>query len=113
MAKGTKVKAKKTTQTQAKANKAVVKTSARKPVKAKKASKATKKPVKASNKAKSALHDKLVSLFARPSGATMHDTWDAGYKFPAMMALKLAKRRGFKVSVVKKKGELTRYYAKR
>ena len=60
-----------------------------------------------------ALHEKLIKLFVRPEGATMHDTWNAGYAYPAATALKIAERRGLKTSVVKKKGELTRYIAKR
>ena len=59
------------------------------------------------------LQDKLISLFARPTGATMHDTFNAGYQYPAMQALKMAERRGYKVSTKKEDGELTRYYAKR
>jgi hypothetical protein len=50
---------------------------------------------------------------ARPNGATMHDTWNAGFEYPAMAALKIAERRGYKISVVKKKGELSRHIAKR
>jgi hypothetical protein len=57
------------------------------------------------------LHDTLVRLLSRPDGATLHDTWNAGYYFPAVFALKLAERRGYKTSIVKKKGELTRYKA--
>lgn len=59
------------------------------------------------------LHDKLMSLFTRKEGATMHDTWNAGYKYPAMQALKIAERHGLKVSVKKENGEMTRYFAKR
>lgn len=59
------------------------------------------------------LHDTLLKLFIRPDGATMHDTWNAGFVYPAMAALKIAERHGYKTRVVKRKGELTRYYAKR
>lgn len=59
------------------------------------------------------LHDRLVKLLMRPEGATMHDTWNAGFYFPAKVALKLAARRGLKTKVVKVKGELTRYIARR
>jgi len=60
-----------------------------------------------------ALHDRLIKLLQRPEGATMHDTWNIGYYYPAMSALKIAERRGFKTRVNKRPGELTRYYAKR
>lgn len=62
------------------------------------------------------LHDKLIKLFTRPNGATMHDTVEAGFKYPAKAALKIAERRGYKINVVPKKngsGELTRYIARR
>lgn len=70
---------------------------------------------KAATRKPNALHDKLIKLFSRPNGATMHDTWEAGFYFPAMAALKIAERRGMKVTVVPRKkgsGELTRYIAK-
>jgi hypothetical protein len=60
-----------------------------------------------------ALHEKLIKLLSRPEGATMHDTWNIGYKYPAVFALKIAATRGYKTSVVKKPGELARYVAKR
>ena len=59
------------------------------------------------------LHDRLIKLMQRPEGATMHDTYNAGYYYPAMSALKIAERRGLKTRVSKRPGELTRYYAKR
>jgi hypothetical protein len=50
---------------------------------------------------------------ARKDGATLTDIKKAGWKFPAIVALKIAERRGYKVSVKKPKpGELTRYVAK-
>lgn len=58
------------------------------------------------------LQAKLISLFTRKEGATMHDTFHAGYQFPAMQALKMAERHGYKVNVKKQAGELTRYFAK-
>jgi len=72
---------------------------------AKVSTKATKKP--------NELHEKLIALLTRKDGATMHDTWNVGFEYPAMLALKIAERRGYKTSVVKKKGELSRYIAKR
>ena len=78
---------------------------AKKSVAKKASTKATKKP--------NALHEKLIKLFTRPDDATMHDTFNAGFAYPAMAALKIAERRGLKTSVIKKKGELTRYIAKR
>jgi hypothetical protein len=85
------------------------------------AKKSTKKPVakkangakKVSTKKPNALHEKLIKLFTRPNGATVHDTMEAGFKFPAMAALRIAERRGLKVSHKKVAGELTRYFAKR
>jgi hypothetical protein len=35
------------------------------------------------------------------------------FEYPAIMALRIAERRGYKTSAVKKPGELTRYVAKR
>jgi hypothetical protein len=83
--------------------------------------KSTKKPVakkangakKVSTKKPNPLHEKLIKLFTRPNGATVHDTMEAGFKFPAMTALKIAERRGLKVTTKKVPGELTRYIAKR
>jgi hypothetical protein len=57
------------------------------------------------------LHEKLIKLFRRPKGATLADTVKAGYKYPAVIALKIAERRGYKTKVVKKSGEPTRYLA--
>jgi hypothetical protein len=54
----------------------------------------------------SALHERIVKLFARPNGATINDLNEAGFKYSAVQALKLAERRGYKTSVVKKSGEL-------
>ena len=60
-----------------------------------------------------ALHDTLVKLMSRPNGATIHDTWNAGFGYAAMAAVKIVERRGYKVSKKKEQGELTRYIAKR
>jgi hypothetical protein len=49
----------------------------------------------------------------RPKGATLQEIKAAKFKAAAMAALKIVERRGFKTSVVKKAGELTRYVAKR
>lgn len=59
------------------------------------------------------LHDRLIRLMLRPGGATVHDTWNAGFYYPALVALKMAARRGLRTNVVKVKGELTRYVARR
>ena len=74
-----------------------------------------KKSAKKANGAKkpNPLHDTLVKLLSRPNGATMHDTYNAGFEFPAMSAVKIVERRGYKVSKKKEPGELTRYIAKR
>jgi hypothetical protein len=60
-----------------------------------------------------ALHEKLIKLFARPNGATLTDTVEAGFKYPAVAALRIAERRGYKTNVIKKEGELTRYTARK
>ena len=52
----------------------------------------------------SALHDKLEKLFTQ--NCTMHDIWNAGFEYPAMAALKIFERRGYKVSVKKVPGPL-------
>jgi hypothetical protein len=59
------------------------------------------------------LHAKLIALMTRPKGATLADIKAAKFNAAAMQALKIVERRGFKTSVVKKDGELTRYVAKR
>jgi hypothetical protein len=68
---------------------------------------------KANGKKPNALHDKLVALMTRPNGATITDLQAAKFKRPSIAALRIVAHRGFKTSVVKKKGELTRYVAKR
>lgn len=85
-------------------------TKSKKPAK-KPVAKVAKKPAKTS-KNFDALHEKLIALFKRPNGATLEDTVKAGYKYPAVFALRIAERRGLKVAVVKKEGERTRYLAK-
>ncbi len=49
-----------------------------------------KKPAakKASTKKPNTLHEKLIKLFTRPNGATLTDTKEAGFKYPAMAALR-------------------------
>jgi hypothetical protein len=59
------------------------------------------------------LHAKLIALMSRPNGADRADIAKTGWKYPSMTALKIAERRGYKTSVVKKAGELSRYIAKR
>ena len=81
------------------------------------AKKSAKKPVvvvlKKSRKpnASNALHEKLIKLVTRPNGATLTDIGAAGFKYPAIQALRIAERRGYKTSVSKKPGELTVYKA--
>jgi hypothetical protein len=55
------------------------KSAAKKSVAKKVSTKATKKP--------NLLHEKLVKLFCRPNGATLTDTKEAGFEYPAMAAL--------------------------
>ena len=58
------------------------------------------------------LHERLIKLFLRKGGATLADTVKAGYKYPAVFALKIAERRGYKTKIVpRKNGEPTRYIA--
>ncbi len=63
-------------------------------------------------KRRTALQLRLIRMMTRPTGATMHDTWKAGFKYPAMQALKYVEHQGYKTKVVHKPGELTRYFAK-
>lgn len=88
------------------------KKSAKKPVA--KSAKAVKKVAKkTSGKNFDALHEKLITLFKRPTGATLAEIKAAGYDYaPGIFALRIAERRGYKTSVVKKDGERTRYLAK-
>ena len=80
---------------------------------AKKSTKAKKPVVKVlKNRKTNALHDKLLKLFMRPQGATLEDTSKAGANRPAIAALNIFKKRGYKTSVVKKAGEPTRYLAR-
>jgi predicted nucleotidyltransferase component of viral defense system len=74
------------------------------------AKKSAKNPVV---KVNDALHEKIVKLFTRPNGATINDLNEAGFKYSARQALKIAEHRGLKTSVKKPDGELTRYYAKK
>jgi len=75
--------------------------------------KKSKTVAKANGRKPNPLHDTLVKLMSRPNGATMHDTFNAGWNYPAMAAVKIVERRGYKVSKKKEPGELTRYIAKR
>jgi hypothetical protein len=59
------------------------------------------------------LHEKLIKLFTRQNGATLHDTKEAGFDYPAMAALRIVERKGYKVAVKKVPGELTVYTAKK
>jgi hypothetical protein len=80
------------------------------------AKKSTKKPVVVKvikTRKPNALHDKLIKLFSRPNGATITDVGNAGFKYSAIAALKIAERRGYKVNVKKQPGELTCYFAKK
>jgi hypothetical protein len=74
---------------------------------------ASKKSVakKPQNRPMNALQEKLIKLFVRPNGATLAETVKIA-KRPALMALRMFERRGYKTSVVKKAGEPTRYLAR-
>ena len=77
------------------------------------AKKSAKKSKPAAAKKANPLHEKLVRLFTRASGATVHDTMEAGFKAPAIAALRIVERKGYKVSSKKVPGQLTSYFAKR
>jgi hypothetical protein len=74
---------------------------------------AAKKSAKKTNGKTNPLHEKLIRLISRPTGATLADLKEAKFNASAIQALRLVERRGYKTSVVKKPGELTRYIAKR
>jgi hypothetical protein len=101
------VAAKKTVKkTVKKTAKKTVKKTAKKTVAAKKNGNGVKR------KDNTAIHEKLISLFKKPNGCTLTEVRKTGYRYPTMLALKVAKDRyGLKVKATKKKGELTRYYA--
>jgi hypothetical protein len=93
------------------AKKTNTKKSAKKSAVAKKV--AAKKVAKVqTNREPNALQIKLLKLFMRPQGATLEDTSAAGANRPALAALRMFERRGYKTSVVKKAGEPTRYLAR-
>ena len=75
------------------------------------AKKSTKPVVKA--RKSNALHETIVKLFSRPNGATINDLNEAGFKYSARQALRIAEHRGLKTSAKKPDGELTRYYARK
>jgi hypothetical protein len=77
--------------------------------------KSAKKSVakKANGKQPNAVHERLIKLMTRPNGATITDIAEAKFKGPSMAALKIVERRGYKVKVDKKPGELTCYIAKK
>jgi hypothetical protein len=72
----------------------------------------SKKSAKVAKKSNQ-LHERIVKLFSRPNGATINDLDEAGFKYSARQALKIAEHRGLKTSAKKPDGELTRYYAKK
>lgn len=90
---------------------------------AKKSAKSTKTVAKVANKSAKTvatkeakkpneLHDALVKLMLRPSGATIADfqTVD-GFNIPSMAVVRIAERHGYKASASKKPGERTVYKA--
>jgi acetolactate synthase regulatory subunit len=60
-----------------------------------------------------ALHEKLVKLFTRKDGATVQDVAEVKFYGPAIAALRIVERRGYKTNVIKKSGELSRYVARK
>jgi hypothetical protein len=94
---------------------------------AKTAKKAATKTTKKSNKtvtstkavakkaaAPNPLHEKLIALMLRPSGAGIADFQQVeGFAIPAMAVVRIAERHGYKASASKKPGERTVYKAVR
>jgi hypothetical protein len=60
-----------------------------------------------------AIHMKLIALMTRKDGATIQDVSKTGFKGPTKAAMRIVENQGFKTSVVKKAGELSRYVAKK
>jgi hypothetical protein len=79
------------------------------------AKKSSKKAVVVVKKARklSPLHEKLIKLLMRPGGATQQDIATTKFYGPAIAAMRIVERRGYRTKVVKPKtaGELTRYVA--
>jgi len=48
-----------------------------------------------------ALHEKLVKLFTRKDGATVQDVAEVKFYGPAIAALRIVERRGYKTNVIK------------
>jgi len=63
------------------------------------------------DKERKAQHHNLEKLFTQKGGCPMHDTYNAGYAYPAAQALKMFEKRGYKVSTKKERGQLTVYSA--
>lgn len=55
--------------------------------------------------------DKVINLMMRKDGITVEEAQKVGFKQPTIAAIRVAARRGLKTSIVKRKGELTRYIA--
>jgi hypothetical protein len=59
------------------------------------------------------MHDRIIKLLSRPNGCTRVDLNEVEFPASSMTALRIAERKGFKTSAVKKPGELTIYKAVR
>ena len=66
---------------------------------------------KVSAKKPNPLHAKLLALLTRKDGATLADLGKAGFKYPAIMALRIAERHGLKTKIVKPEEGFKRYIA--
>src|SRR5882757_2208487 len=90
--------------------KSAKKSVAKKSTKSAKAAKATKKAV--TEKAPNPLHEKLIALMLRPTGAGIADFQKVeGFNIPSMAVVRIAERHGYKATSSKKPGERTVYKA--
>jgi hypothetical protein len=70
------------------------------------------KSAKSTEKAPNPLHEKLIALMLRPTGAGIADFQQVeGFNIPSMAVVRIAERHGYKASASKKPGERTVYKA--
>jgi hypothetical protein len=85
---------------------------AKKTTKVAKSTKTVAKKAVATTRAPNPLHDALVKLMLRPTGATIQDFQGVeGFNIPSMAVVRIAERNGYKASASKKPGERTVYKA--
>ena len=79
---------------------------------AKSATKAVAKKAVVKSRAPNPLHEKLIALMLRPTGAGIADFQQVeGFNIPSMAVVRIAERHGYKASASKKPGERTVYKA--